>query len=444
MGQADKAREKALEILRRTEDGVFAGVLLEQSRPEFNALDNAFILELVYGTLRNRALLDWVLNRLSERPVKKTDPWTRNILRLGVYQILFLDKVPAHAAVNTSTELAKRLGGKQGYVNGLLRNVQRSRDTFAYPDTGDPGERLSILTSHPEWLVRRWVKRFGEQRAETLLRANNGQAPLTARTNSLKTSREELTASLRATGAETRETAYSPLGIDILSSPGLPTLPAFREGLFMVQDEAAQLISLMLTPQPGDVVLDACAAPGGKAAHLAEMMLDEGVIIALDNDPKRIPMIRENMQRMGISIVSPLAGTAARYKEKTFNRILIDAPCSGLGVLRRHPDARWHKSENTLKRHQALQRRILENCSRLLRPGGALVYATCTTEPEENEDVISWFLATGGREFVIDDPRPFLPPQAARLVDENGFFRSFPGEPAMDGFFGARLVRKNA
>ncbi len=444
MAQTDRPRKKALEILRRTEGGVFAGVLLEESRREFNALDNAFILELVYGTLRNRALLDWVLNIHSERPVKRTDSWTRNILRLGAYQILFLDKVPAHAAVNTSVELTKRLGGKQGYVNGLLRNVHRSRGTVAYPDAGDPGERLSVLTSHPEWLVRRWVKRFGEERAETLLRANNGPAPLTVRTNRLKTSREKLTASLRATGVEARETIYSPLGIEIIASPELRSLPAFRDGLFMVQDEAAQLISLMLAPQPGDVVLDACAAPGGKAAHLAEMMLDEGLIIALDNDPKRIAMIRENIQRVGITIVSPLRGSAARYTGKTFNRILIDAPCSGLGVLRRHPDGRWHKAENTLRRHQPLQRRILENCSRLLRPGGALVYATCTTEPEENEDVITGFLAREGREFVIDDPRPYLPPQATHLVDESGFFRSFPREPALDGFFGARLVRKDA
>jgi len=442
VARTDRPRTTALAILRSAEQGVFADSLLDQARREFDTRDAAFILELVYGTLRNRTLLDWTLNRFSAQPIEKTDAWTRNILRLGAYQLLFLDKVPASAAVNTSTELAKAYGKKSGYVNGLLRNVERNRNAISYPGPDDPVRRFSVLYSHPEWLVRRWVRRFGPETTEAILRENNHPAPLVIRTNTMKTTREGLKASLAADGAETRESRYSQAGLELVSSPGLKTLTSFREGLFMVQDEAAQLVGLMLAPRPGEVVLDACAAPGGKATHLAELMQDEGTLVALEADPQRIERIRENSRRLGISIILPVIGDASTYQKGAYDKILIDAPCSGLGVFRRHPDGRWNKSEKNIRERQALQSRILENCAMLLKPGGALVYATCTTEPEENEDVVAAFLAAPGSDFVVDDPRPHLPAQAAKLVDEKGFLHTYPGATEMDGFFGARLVRK--
>jgi 16S rRNA (cytosine967-C5)-methyltransferase len=442
MPPLDKPREQALAILRRAEDGVFAGALLEQARPSFSPLDNAFILELVYGTLRNRERIDWALDQFSKKPVRKTDPWTRNILRLGAYQLLFLDRVPASAAVNTSTELAKHHGKKPGYANGLLRNLERNRNAVAWPGPADPVKHLSVLYSHPAWLVRRWVERFGVEAAEALLASNNQPAPLTVRTNTLKTTREELKASLESQGVWTRETAFSPAGLEIVSShAGITTLQAFQDGWFMVQDQAAQLVGMLLAPKPGETVLDACAAPGGKATHLAEMMKDEGTVVALESDPRRIERIRDNSRRLRTTIILPVVGDATTFREGTYDKILIDAPCSGLGVLRRHPDGRWTKSEKTIREKQALQRKILENCSRLLKPGGALVYATCTTEPEENEEVINAFLA-GHPEFALDDPRPHLPASAGKLVDDKGFFRTFPAELEMDGFFGARMVKK--
>ncbi len=442
MARKDKAREKALEILCRVETGAYADALLDRARQTFDARDSAFILELVYGTLRNRRLLDWTLDRFSAQPVAKTDAWTRNILRLGAYQMLFLDKVPVHAAVNTAADLAKEYGKKSGYVNGLLRNLDRKRAFLANPGPDDPVKKLSILHSHPEWLVMRWVKRFGEETAEKLLRENNRPAPLTIRTNLLKTTRDQLKASLEAEGAAAIETAYSAVGLEITSSPGLHSLKAYGEGWFMVQDEAAQLIGLMLGPRPGETALDACAAPGGKATHLAELMENRGTIIALESDQNRLGKIRENSARLGITIISPVRGDATKYQEGRFDKILIDAPCSGLGVLRRHPDGRWNKNERTIKERAMLQRGILENCALLLIPGGALVYATCTTEPEENEAVIDSFLAEHD-EFGVEGPQQFLPASAARLVDEKGFFRTFPDEPAMDGFFGVRLVKRS-
>ncbi len=425
----------------RTEGGAFADALIEQARPSFKPLDNAFILELVYGVLRNRTRLDWTLDFFSELPVQETDAWTRNILRLGAYQMFFLDRVPASAAVNTSAELAKRRGKKTGYVNGLLRRLDRERGSVIYPGHDDVVKRFAVLHSHPEWLVWRWVVRYGAETTATLLAANNVQAPLILRTNTLKTTREGLKASLESEGARVRESRYSPVGLELVSSPGLQSLSAFRDGRFIIQDEAAQLVGMLLSPQPGETVLDACAAPGGKATHLAEMMRDQGVIIALESDEGRIGRIRENSRRLGTSSISPVKGDAKTYNEGKYDKILIDAPCSGLGVLRRHPDGRWHKNEKDIEERSALQKDIIKNCSRLLKPGGALVYATCTTEPEENEDVVNDFFS-GNPEFTLDDPRPFLPASAAKLVDTKGFFRTCPAEPGMDGFFGARMVRK--
>jgi 16S rRNA (cytosine967-C5)-methyltransferase len=438
----DKPRAKALEILHSVEDGAFADAFIDQARQAFGARDSAFILELVYGTLRNRALLDSALDQFSSQPVEKTDAWTRNILRLGAYQLLFLDRVPASAAVNTATELAKAFGKKHGYVNGLLRNLDRKRKELSRPGTDDPVKRLSVLYSHPEWLVRRWVARFGGATAETLLRANNLHAPLVIRTNTLKTTRDELRASLESEGAKVREVKYSPAGLEMQSSPGILSLSAFQKGLFIVQDEAAQLVSMMLDPEPGDIVLDACAAPGGKATHLAELMRDRGTIIALENDRGRIGKIGENSERLGTTIIVPAPGDATKYREGRFDKVLVDAPCSGLGVLRRHPDGRWNKDEKTVRERAALQRRMLENCAKLLKPGGALVYATCSTEPEENEDVVTAFLSNAGSDFAIDDPRPHLPGPSGNLVDKKGFFHTYPQATEMDGFVAVRLVRK--
>jgi len=438
----DKPREKALEILCRVEDGLFADTLLDQARQAFDTRDNAFILELVYGTLRNRSLLDWTLNQLSAQPIGKTDAWTRNIVRLGAYQLLFLDRVPASAAVNTAAELAKTYGKKHGYVNGLLRNLDRKRSAISYGGPENSASRLGVLYSHPQWLVKRWLARYGFESTEALLRRNNEPAPLVIRTNTLKTTREELTAALLAEGVEARKTVYSPTGLALLSSPGIRSLAAYEQGWFIVQDEAAQLVSLMLAPATGASVLDACAAPGGKSTHLAELMKNQGAIVALESDRARIARIRENSSRLGTTIIAPALGDAERYKSGSFDGILIDAPCSGLGVLRRHPDGRWTKNEGSIKERAGTQQRILSHCAQLLKPGGALVYATCTTEPEENEDIINAFLAGAGTDFVLADSRPFLAGRASELVDDKGFFRTHLNDQGMDGFFGARLVKK--
>ena len=356
-------------------------------------------------------------------------------MRLGAYQMLHLDKVPVSAAVNTSTELAKRHGKKSGYVNGLLRNLDRRRGEIAEPSGKDQVRRLSVLYSHPSWLVRRWISRYGTERTEILLAENNKTAPLVIRANILRTTREELKSSLEAEGAGVSETRYSPAGLEIRSSPGLRMLSAYQKGWFIVQDEAAQLISLMLDPLPGDSVLDACAAPGGKATHLAELMGNSGSVAALENDPGRMRRVLENKARLGTDIIQPVLGDARSYREGSFDRILIDAPCSGLGVLRRHPDGRWNKKEETIRERAALQRNILNNCSSLLKPGGVLVYATCTTEPEENEEIIDYLPAATFRKIHARQSPTASSPSRPHIYLRSRFFPYFSSRYFYGWFF---------
>lgn len=440
MSSPSDPREAGLAVLRSVEEGGLASRLIERARIYLTPLNSALFLELVYGVLRNRAYIDYSLNLFSEKPIEKTDAWTRNILRLGAYQLLFLDRVPARAAVDTSVQLAKRYGRKPGYVNGLLRSLARNSNRIEPPSRDNIIRFLSIEYSHPEWLVKRWVSRYGPGTAETLLRSNNQRPPLTIRANTLKVSREALKSALESEGCVVKDCLYAPAGIEIVSSPRLADLGSFQKGLFMVQDEAAQLVSMLLDPRPGETILDACAAPGGKAAHIAELMKHEGKVIALDNDPERLKMLKENIERLGLEIIEPVLAQADQYQGGIFDRILIDAPCSGLGVLRRHPDGRWTKTGQTVTNHRLLQEKILEACSKILKPGGTLVYATCTTEPEENEDVIASFIARKAG-FMLDDARPYLPLNAAHLIDSQGFYRTWPSEPGMDGFFAARLKK---
>lgn len=437
----DQARGAALFLLGKAEAGAPVDTLLEQTRQRFDSRDNAFILELLYGVLRNRSWLDLILNRFSSKPIATTDAWTRNILRLGLYQILFLDRVPVSAAVNTSVQLAKKHGGKQGYVNGLLRTIERNRAGLAAVSLTDPVERLSVRYSHPAWLVRRWFDRFGPDRTESLLQANNLPSPLTIRTNVLRTDREQLRTSLASEGCEAEESRFSPAGLHLRSIPrGIRNLGSYQRGWFLIQDEAAQLVGTIAAPRKGGTVLEACAAPGGKATHLAELMEDRGRILALDIDKNRIAKIRENTRRLGITMIDTVEADATAFRAGPFDLVLIDAPCSGLGVLRRHPDGRWTKSQASIADYAELQKRILSNCAEMVKPGGALVYSTCTTEPEENEEVIAWFLSQGSG-FMLDDPRRFLPAAASHLVDSSLYFRTFPAEPLLDGFFCARLKK---
>jgi 16S rRNA (cytosine967-C5)-methyltransferase len=406
------------------------------------------LTELVYGTLRWRGRLDRCIERHTPRSLRFFSVWTRNALRLGAYQILFLTRIPPSAAVNESVALAKQKEGPKpaGLVNAVLRKIaaEREQPLRLLPD--DPAERIAIEQSHPVWLVRRWVERYGPKEAEDLCRSNNAPPPLTVRVNRIKTDRDRLRARLEAAGVRVSVGRCSEDALLLEGRVRLDSLKAFREGQFTIQDEAAQLVTRILDPQPGETVLDACAAPGGKTTHIAERMQNRGSIIAVDKEKGRIARLNDNIARHGAPIIqthcADITFPGRLRNSGRVDRMLVDAPCSGTGVLRRNPEGKWLKREKDLIRFQALQRRILDGAAPMLRPGGILVYSTCSTEPEENALAVRGFL-DNRPEFQVQDIRPYLPPPAAGLVTAEGFLDTALNPFGMDGFFVARFVKAN-
>ncbi|MBI5181301.1 MAG: 16S rRNA (cytosine(967)-C(5))-methyltransferase RsmB [Nitrospirae bacterium] len=441
------ARRASLNILIRldTKEG-FADELLKEvfDTTSFSVIDRAFITELVYGVLRQRNLLDWIIEKASKRQIKKSSALIRNILRLGAYQLLFLDKVPVSAAVNESVKLAKeKERWSSGFVNAVLRNIDRERERIPYPEPEEhPIEFISVRYSHPAWLVKRWIEKYGFDKTIELCRLNNDAPPFTIRANRLKIKRKELKELLKKDIDSIEDCSVSSNGLILKGVSNISENPAFKEGLFYVQDEAAQMISHILDPKPSENILDACAAPGGKTTDIAELMGNKGNVIALDVSKKGIGLLKENCERLGINIVKPYLKDAAKdisdiTKDK-FDKILIDAPCSGLGIIRRHPEGKWQKKEELIFESQKIQKTIIENLSKYLKSGGVLVYSTCSTENEENEDVVEGFL-NNHPAFKVDDIKQYLPETGRMLVDEKGFLHTSPLDYKIDGFFAARL-----
>ena len=433
--------------MRSDEGAAFGPALLAQVPATMSTVDRALVTELFYGVLRHRAALDWRLAACSQRHLARLAPPTLTLLRLGAYQLLFLSRVPASAAVNETVALTKRLSAPAdvGFVNAVLRTLDRRRHELIVPDLLErPLDHLTAEYSHPVWLVRRWLKRFGVQRTLHLCRANNAIPPMTLRVNTLVTTRERLLDVLRQEGVEAAPCAVSPQGVVIRGTPPTATR-AFAQGWYYVQDEAAQLVGLVVAPRPGERVLDACAAPGGKSIHLAELMGDHGEVVAADVKPDRLGLVAENCRRMGIKSVQTAAADLTQVSDAArlgrFDRILVDAPCTGLGVLRRHPEAKWHKTEGLIARYAVTQRAILDAVAPLLTPGGVLVYSTCSTEREENEEVVTEFLRRH-RGWVPDDLRAVLPPAAASLVTPQGHLLTLGNALDMDCFFAARLTHR--
>lgn len=416
--------------------------------------DRAFAMELIYGVLRRQETLDWRLAPVLSKPLARLPLVIQVVLRMGAYQLLYMDRVPESAAVNESVNLAKSQAAKLGrdwggLVNAVLRALMRAPEP---PLPEVPAQTLSICYAVPLWLCERWVSRLGREAAEAACKTVSTIPALTLRANRQRMTREALLEQFEQAGIVARPAIVSPAGIVVEGGQSVTALPGFREGWFYVEDEAAQLIPLVLDPQPGERILDACAAPGGKATHLAELMANRGDVVALDRQPARLKLLAENCHRLGATIVTPLVGDARHIGTQAstgpggqragslglFDRILVDAPCSGIGVLRRHPDAKWSKDTGMFARHQILQCEILERAASVLRPGGVLVYSTCSTEPEETEEVIDRFCRDHSacrRESVA----PWLPAAALPFVTAQGALSTLGNEIGMDGFYAARL-----
>ena len=458
MRSVSPARRAAIVALQAVDSGrTAAQQAIDQAARECDRVsplsidDRALLHELVNGVLRHRLFLDWALQQVArERPYTR-QALLRQILRMGAYQLLWLKRVPDYAAVDQSVELAKaKLGPKSApLVNALLRNLSARRHDWVLPDLlREPVEHISINYSHPPWLVKRWLKRYGTQRTIALCRANNAPAPLAIRVNRLKLSASDYQRVLHEKGIESTPCVYAPAGLHVEHDGPVTVLPGYASGWFYVQDEASQLVPMLLAPKPGDIVLDACAAPGGKATEMAELMDNRGVVQAVDRSPERLAVVEENSRRLGATIVRTVAADATRRLPMTgpdgeperYDRILVDAPCSGLGVLRRHPEGKWIKTARSIHDSARTASAILSNVIPLLRPGGVLVYSTCSTEPEENEGVVAAFLERH-RNVRVEHPAPLLPAAAAPLLTREGYFSTVLKGERMDGFFAARLVK---
>lgn len=410
--------------------------------------DQALAFELVYGVLRHRATLDWQLNAVASRPVHRLPAVVAAILRLGAYQMQYLDRIPVSAAVNESVKLAKGIKGRdwRGVVNGILRNLDRTE--VEWPDMAhDPVNGLSVTYSCPHWLTQRWIDRWGFETAEAMCRHTLTIPPLTLRTNTLRCSREQLETRLGEEGYTVSRTSVGPEGLILEKCGSLQALPVLQEGWCYVEDEAAQLVPLLLDIKPGQRVLDACAAPGGKCSHVAALMQNKGEIVATDPEPRRLERLESNLRMLGITCVETceLSHETDRvspwlHAQETFDRILVDAPCSGLGVLRRHPEAKWQKTASQLDWHGKRQSGILERVAPYLRTGGVLVYSACSTEPEETTHVVSRF-CQDHPEFCHESTARWLPPHAHSLTNPDGDFLTSSFRYNMDGFFAARLRR---
>ncbi|MBN1932449.1 MAG: 16S rRNA (cytosine(967)-C(5))-methyltransferase RsmB [Desulfobacterales bacterium] len=425
----------ALENGRKTLDAV-----LEDTNDQINLFtpsDRRLLYSLIYGVLRWRLRLDWILAHFAKKGLKKINPKVLNILRLGLFQIMFLDRIPVSAAVNTSVEMTKLFAAPWvvPFVNAVLRSCARDYQNVASPELNkDPVGALAIEKSFPRWLIKRWLDRFGLLETRQLCDAVNTIAPITVRTNTLKINRDKLMECLQKDFERIEFSNDTSDGIRCFNPKiSIPEMKAFKMGWFQVQDEAAQLVTELLNPQPEETILDACAGLGGKTGHMAQLMKNIGMIIAMDKDKGKLLRLEAEMQRLGISIVKPYIHKIDTHIEigsfKLFDRILVDAPCSGLGVLRRNPDTKWSASEEKLRHYGERQLRFLENLAHRVKPEGVLVYAVCSIEPEENEYVIKTFLNKHS-DFVIKKGR-----------DQNRYLRTYPHLHHMDGFFAVCLKR---
>lgn len=440
-------RRLASEILLKVDtQKAYADILLDQriKTQRFQERDRALLTELVYGTLRWRGAIDAQLNCHLRLPLAETDPFIRNLLRVTLYQLLFLDKIPDYAAVNEAVQVAKTRGGGKvaGFVNGALRNFLRGKNEPAKPHSSDDSiATLAVEYSHPEWLVEKWLEFFGLEGAKALMLANNERSPQVLRVNALKSDRRALLDLLESNGVTAVATQWSPEGVWVQSGSAVDELPGFHQGLFQVQGEASQLVAHLLGPRLGERILDACAAPGGKATHIAELMKDAGEVTAVDISTRGIEKIRDNATRLGLTSIRALRADTSRDLPGSFlghfNRILVDAPCSGLGTLRSHPEIKWHRNPSDIERLGHLQDKILDRVAPCLKPGGVIVYSTCTLTRDENEQVVESFL-TAHREFELENAAGYLPEQAKPMV-QGSYFLALPHRHNTDGFFAARM-----
>jgi 16S rRNA (cytosine967-C5)-methyltransferase len=440
-------REAAMDLLDTIEKNQSYSNLLLNTTIEKNnisALDTGLLTELTYGTLQRRMALDFFLKPFIKNS-KKLEKWVHQLLRITLYQMVYLDKIPDRAAIFEAVEIAKKRGHKgiAGMVNGVLRSIQRE-GLPSLDVVSDPIERLSIETSHPEWLVKRWVSQFGMERTKEMCEVNLTAPLQTARVNLTKTTLRECIEDLDEEGFLIEKSPIIPEAIRALKG-NLAFSRAFKKGMITIQDESSMLAAYALAPNENELILDACAAPGGKSTHIAETMKLTGGVISLDLHEHKVKLINENAKRLGLGNIRTIAmdsrNAGEHFEKEYFDRILLDAPCSGLGVMRRKPDMKYTKKEQDLNQLSTIQQNLLKSVSPLVKKGGILVYSTCTVDKEENENTVFTFLQEHP-EFEVDVTLKERMPEAIQPLVTEGFLQILPQDFGSDGFFIACLRKK--
>lgn len=429
-------RREAARILQRVlQDDAFANRLLDVSIQTYrwDPRDAGLLTELVYGVLRRLNRLDGIIDQLARKGIKSLDPFVLFSVRIALYQMIYLDRIPDHAALSEAVHAVRKRRGRAvgGFVNAMLRKFQRSPETFLASSKETPAEHLAEETSHPLWLVERYIERYGDE-AQERLEQNNQQAPLTLRVHPQWGTRDRMFELLNAKKIQATPTVFAPEGVFIAmgQSQALQSFMRQHPTAWSVQDEAAQLLAHWLDPQAGEEILDACAAPGGKTTHLAALA-PQAQVTALDIHEHKISLIQQACRRLQIKNVQAVQHDATQPLNSMFDRILCDAPCSGLGILRRQPEIRYRREPADLKRLQELQLRILNNLVQALKPGGRLLFSVCTDTHEENQEIVELFLEQNSAMQIIRPTHHAL--DWSTLLDEKGFFRG--GHSEMDGFF---------
>jgi 16S rRNA (cytosine967-C5)-methyltransferase len=441
-------RHLAVDILSRVElNHDFASPLLDKALDDYQLTgypDGRLLTHLVYGVLRLRGHLDWIIVKLYRGNFEKLDERIKNILRISLFQLKFSERIPEFAVVDEAVKIANKVNpGKSGLVNAILRNFLRHGSNISFPPLKkNSAQHIASLYSHPLLLVEEWIATMGGAEALALCDANNKIAPLTIRTNTLKISRNDLVSELELQGLEASPTSYSPHGI-IINQGNIPIqkTDAFAKGLFRLQDEGAQCVSFLLNPSTNDSVLDACAGSGGKTTHLAALIQNQGSILAIDSNPQKTDELKKEATRMGITSIKTFtcdlsAGLPEDLRD-SFDHVLIDAPCSGTGTLRRNPEIKWRIKPKDIDKLNSLQKSILANSSKAVKKGGRLIYCTCSFLSKENEHIINEFLVKN-KHFSLYEPSPSI---NKNLIDSNHFYRTYPHLHNMDGFFAAIIKR---
>ncbi len=449
MTPTTSARQTAFQVLRDIDrKDSYADSALDRilQKSDLQQSDRRLVTELVYGVIRRQRTLDHLIEQFSQKNNQKQPPDLRRILQIGLYQLRYLDQIPASAAVNTSVDLAKTNGlkGLAGVVNGILRSylrIQASQgDPLILPI--DPIQKLGIFYSFPDWLIQLFREQWDEQNTAELCQYFNQPPPIDLRINPLKTDLETVEQALVQVGVETQRLAGLPQVLRLTKGERtIQNLPGFRDGWWTVQDASAQLVSHILNPQPQDLIIDGCAAPGGKTTHLAELMGDRGTIYACDLTASRLKKLEKSQQRLQLRSIYPWIGDSRKFQlpeGQLADKVLVDAPCSGLGTLHRNPDIRWRQTPDKIQTLTLLQAEILEQAATWVKPQGDLVYATCTLNPQENQAIIQQFLQTHPQWHL--SPLPVLS-LAKKIASEEGWLQILPQVQYMDGFFIAKLKK---